>query len=206
MQSKYKFENSANDCSHRYLLPEIQKVLSSLVSSKANFKVLDFGCGNGSMTRDLAKKFPHIHFEGVDPSPNAQRFHKDNVVQNLKFLSWNEFDKAERLDFDIILSVEVIEHVYLPRDYVITAIKHLNPNGTIVVTTPYHGYWKNLAISLTGGWDKHFTALWDYGHIKFWSSQTLDCLFGEFDFKNKKTNHVGRIYPLSKSMIKLYTK
>jgi predicted HicB family RNase H-like nuclease len=48
-----------------------------------------------------------------------------------------------------------------------------------VISTPYHGYWKNLMLALTGKMDAHFTALWDHGHIKFWSMRTLGELLRE---------------------------
>jgi hypothetical protein len=37
------------------------------------------------------------------------------------------------------------------------------------VSTPYHGYHKNLGLALSGKMDAHFTALWEGGHIKFFS-------------------------------------
>ena len=56
-----------------------------------------------------------------------------------------------------------------PRRYAATLFDLAEPGGTAIVSTPYHGYWKNLAMALSGKLDAHFTALWDHGHIKFWS-------------------------------------
>jgi 2-polyprenyl-6-hydroxyphenyl methylase/3-demethylubiquinone-9 3-methyltransferase len=73
--------------------------------------------------------------------------------------------------------------------------------GTAILSTPYHGYWKNLALALTGRMDKHFTALLDHGHIKFWSTETLGELLREVGFIDIHFERVGRIPPLAKSMI-----
>ena len=73
--------------------------------------------------------------------------------------------------------------------------------GVALITTPYHGYWKNLALALTGTMDDHFTALWTHGHIKFWSRGTLGQLLDEAGFENIRFHRVGRIPPLAKSMI-----
>jgi 2-polyprenyl-6-hydroxyphenyl methylase/3-demethylubiquinone-9 3-methyltransferase len=35
------------------------------------------------------------------------------------------------------------------------------------VTTPYHGYVKNLALAVTGQLDRHWQPWRDGGHIKF---------------------------------------
>ncbi len=69
------------------------------------------------------------------------------------------------------------------------------------MSTPYHGYWKNLAMAVTGKLDAHFTALWDGGHIKFWSMRTLRALLEEAGFVDVEFTLVGRIKPLAKSMI-----
>jgi 2-polyprenyl-6-hydroxyphenyl methylase/3-demethylubiquinone-9 3-methyltransferase len=73
--------------------------------------------------------------------------------------------------------------------------------GVAVVSTPYHGYWKNLVLALAGQTDKHYTALWDHGHIKFWSMDTLGQLLREAGFKSIEFRRVGRIPTLAKSMI-----
>jgi hypothetical protein len=49
--------------------------------------------------------------------------------------------------------------------------------------------------------DRHFTALWDHGHIKFWSMPTLTMLPREVGFQNILFHRVGRIPALAKSMI-----
>ena len=55
--------------------------------------------------------------------------------------------------------------------------------GEMIISTPYHGYLKNLALAITGKFDRHFTVLWDGGHIKFWSVKTLTKLLNEFGFE-----------------------
>ncbi len=56
-------------------------------------------------------------------------------------------------------------------------------------------------MALTGKLDAHFTALWDYGHIKFWSIRTLSELLREAGFVEIRFERVGRIPALAKSMI-----
>ena len=70
-----------------------------------------------------------------------------------------------------------------------------------IFTTPYHGYWKNVVMALTGKLDAHFTVLWDGGHIKFWSRRTLTRLLEEAGFRVERFVGVGRVPLLWKSMI-----
>ena len=95
----------------------------------------------------------------------------------------------------------MVEHVYAPRDYAATLFDLLQPGGTAIVSTPYHGYLKNLALAITGRLDAHFTALWDHGHIKFWSIPSLTTLLSEAGLQNIRFHRVGRIPVLAKSMI-----
>lgn len=104
------------------------------------------------------------------------------------------------------MSLEVVEHVYFPRKYVATLYDLLEPGGVAIISTPYHGYWKNLALALTGKMDDHFTALWDYGHIKFWSFKTLRLLLEEAGFRDISFQRIGRIPILAKSMLAIARK
>jgi len=56
-------------------------------------------------------------------------------------------------------------------------------------------------LALTGKMDKHFTVLWDHGHIKFWSMATLSELLREAGFQQIRFLRVGRVPVLAKSMI-----
>ena len=103
--------------------------------------------------------------------------------------------------FDIVISAEVIEHLYYPCELVKYARHCLKPGGFLIITTPYHGYWKNLLLSLTGKMDGHFTTLWDGGHVKFFSVKTLSSLLESEDFTNLQFNFAGRLPYLWKSML-----
>lgn len=105
-----------------------------------------------------------------------------------------------------MISLEVVEHVYAPRDYARSLFNLVEPGGTAIVSTPYHGYLKNLVLAVSGKMDKHFTALWDHGHIKFWSILTLETLLTEAGFRNIRFRRLGRIPVLAKSMIAIAEK
>jgi 2-polyprenyl-6-hydroxyphenyl methylase/3-demethylubiquinone-9 3-methyltransferase len=100
-----------------------------------------------------------------------------------------------------LISLEVVEHVYAPRDYAACVYRLLDSGGTAILTTPYHGYWKNLAIALIDRTDGHLNPLWDHGHIKFWSTKTLTKLLTEAGFREPRFERVGRIPALAKSMV-----
>ena len=141
---------------------------------------------------------------GVDPS-------KEGIVQanstypNLKLYNCSAYDdlKGRYGRFPVVLSLEVVEHVYAPRHYARTVFDLLENREVAIISTPYHGYWKNLALAVSGRMDAHYTMLWDHGHIKFWSIKTLSELLGEVGFVDIRFMRVGRMPMLAKSMIAL---
>ncbi|EFA71944.1 Methyltransferase domain protein [Raphidiopsis brookii D9] len=60
---------------------------------------------------------------------------------------------------------------------------------------------KNLALAISGKMDKHFTALWDGGHIKFFSVVTMKSLLISEGYEDIKFKFAGRIPYLWKSML-----
>ena len=88
-----------------------------------------------------------------------------------------------------------------PRELAKVAKRCLKNDGTVILTTPYHGYFKNLVLAITGKLDKHFTVLWDGGHIKFFSVKTLSTLLLEQGFADLQFKFAGRYPLLWKSML-----
>src|SRR5580698_9174347 len=175
--TEYAYADADSAHSHSYLLPSVTRFLRSLPSGS---RILDVGCGNGSLIAYFVDSGFELH--GIDSSSSGVR----HARQQWPSVTFHQADVTGQIPmelragyFDAIICTEVIEHIYEPRKLVANAYLLLKPRGRILVTTPYHGYWKNLAMALTGQMDEHFTALWDFGHIKFWSRKTLTALLKE---------------------------
>lgn len=206
LDSEYSYTNAAPTHANNYLWPVVFAELDTLLGCSpdelegAKRRVLDLGCGNGATSNELARRGNEV--VGVDPSESG-------IAQARSVHSMPRFEVASAYDdlparygvFDAVISLEVIEHVMWPRAFADVAYRSLKPGGHALISTPYHGYWKNLALALTGKMDDHFTALWDGGHIKFWSERTLTRLLSEQGFTQIRFLRVGRIAPLAKSMV-----
>jgi 2-polyprenyl-6-hydroxyphenyl methylase/3-demethylubiquinone-9 3-methyltransferase len=168
-------------------------------------RIFDLGCGNGSVAAALA----HRGFEviGVDPSEQGiTEANRQYPGLHLSVASAYDDLTSHYGRFPVVISLEVVEHLYFPRRYAQTIFDLLEPGGRAIVSTPYHGYWKNLILAAAGKMDAHFTALWDHGHIKFWSVATLRTLLREAGFSDVRFTRVGRIPILAKSMVATATK
>jgi 2-polyprenyl-3-methyl-5-hydroxy-6-metoxy-1,4-benzoquinol methylase len=200
--SGYRYSDTAHNCSHAYLLPTLQIEVSHLRSGlgSSDARLFDLGCGNGSVGALLANSGWDV--TGVDPSSEGIAAAKV-AYSDLRLELGSAYDDLVAIygRFPLVISLEVVEHVYAPRDYARTLFDLVEPGGTAIVSTPYHGYLKNLALAVSGKMDRHFTALWDHGHIKFWSIPTLTTLLTEAGFKDVRFHRVGRVPALAKSMI-----
>lgn len=167
-------------------------------------RVLDLGCGNGAFCEVLNKEGYDV--VGVDPGVEGIRIAREKRP-SLNIQSASTYDDLTALGvFDAVISMEVVEHLFEPRLLPRAAASVLKPGGILIVTTPYHGYLKNLTLALIGKMDAHYSPLWDGGHIKFWSRRTLQTLLEEEGFSVQEFVGVGRTIFLWKSMIFCATK
>jgi 2-polyprenyl-6-hydroxyphenyl methylase/3-demethylubiquinone-9 3-methyltransferase len=199
------FYSAEADHTHVYLWPPVFQILHSSFPASKPTRFFDLGCGAGAFANALSAQ--GFNVTGVDPSPsgieNARKAYPHLQLE----IGSTEEDLAGRFGkFQAVISLEVVEHVFSPRPFASRIYDLLEPGGVAIISTPYNGYLKNLAVALLGKYDKHYTALWDNGHIKFWSMKTLAQLLREAGFEDIQFKRVGRIPPLAKSMIAIARK
>jgi 2-polyprenyl-6-hydroxyphenyl methylase/3-demethylubiquinone-9 3-methyltransferase len=197
--TEYAYTSARPNHSHPYLLQAVGPFLRSLPPGS---RVLDFGCGNGSLLAGFTDCGFELH--GVDASKSGilqARLHHRAIAFHLADVTAPLPPDLVQASFDAIVCTEVIEHVFEPRKLVRNAFTLLKPGGQLLITMPYHGYLKNLALAVTGRMDAHFTALWDHGHIKFFSRRTLSALLEEANFQQLRFSGVGRVPLFWMSMV-----
>ncbi len=186
-------------CSAAYLTPGVIALAGSV---GAGTRVLDIGCGNGAMAGEFLKLGCTV--VGIDAS-------EAGIDVARRTYPGATFVRAEIIDdilpilgqppFDLVISTEVVEHLYNPHAWARCAFNALRPGGRLVCSTPYHGYLKNLAISIFNGWDRHNEPLQTGGHIKFFSRATLSALLEGAGFVDLRFRGAGRTASLWMSMI-----
>ena len=168
-------------------------------------RAFDLGCGNGVLADSLSKM--GFTVTGVDASESG-------VAQARLWFPNCTFEVASGYDdlaarfgtFPLVISVEVIEHLMQPKLFAKRFYDLLEPGGCGIITTPYHGWLKNVTISVAGKWDRHHGVDWDGGHVKFFSVATLTAMLAEEGGENIVIERVGRVPALAKSMVAIFTK
>ena len=161
-------------------------------------KVLDLGCGNAALTNELSKA--RFEMSGLDSSESGIAIGRTNYpALELIHANLNErLPESLHGRYDAVVTVEVVEHLFAPRLLFQRAREAIGKTGTLILTTPYHGFLKNLALAVTNRFDQHWHPLRDYGHIKFFSAKTIKQLFAEQGFRVTRFARVGRCPPLAK--------
>lgn len=195
---RYGWTSARASCSASYLEGPVMQA----IRRASPRKIVELGCGNGAFAETLAGMgYEVTAFDASDDGHEVASSRRTTA----RFFQASVYDEdlASRLggDHDLAVSLEVIEHLYYPRRLFAAAHALLRSGGTLVLSTPYHGYLKNLALAVAGGWDKHFTVGWDGGHIKFFSNETLGRMAAEHGFTQIEFAGAGRLPYLWKSTV-----
>ncbi len=195
----YGWKDAAPSHMHVHFMPHVLALAGEV---RLGTRVLDVGCGNGFTCGEFLKHGCRV--VGLDLSEQGVSVARRTYPQGrFEVLAADDrvLETLREEPFDLVVSTEVIEHLYDPRGYARGCFKALKPGGRFICSTPYHGYLKNLALSLAGKWDDHANPLWDGGHIKLWSRRTLSRLLLETGFRNLRFVGAGRLPFLWMTMV-----
>lgn len=199
----YGYSSADDAWQNGYIISKLKDILKQEdINDK---RIFEIGCGNGATANIFGNE--GFHLTGIDSSISGINVAKKAFPRGY-FSVGSAYDELakEYGTFPIVISLEVIEHCFYPRKFIRTFTGLIEPGGIGIISTPYHGYLKNLVLALTGKWDTHLGPLWDGGHIKFFSMNTLGDLLTEAGFKDIQFYRVGRIPLLAKSMIAVVRK
>jgi 2-polyprenyl-6-hydroxyphenyl methylase/3-demethylubiquinone-9 3-methyltransferase len=118
-------------------LPSVQAELKCLLAAQPDItrRLFDLGCGNGSIGHALYQDGRDV--TGVDRSSSeidaAQRSYP-----HLHLATGPAYQDlaAEYGRFPVVVSLEVVAHVYAPRDYARTLFDLVEPGGSAVLSPP----------------------------------------------------------------------
>ena len=112
------------------------QIIGILHEIKFNPKqVLEVGCGNGGLLNRLSPKLPQASLDGIEPAPQPRQAGIDPRVNiSPGFFEDKVSDRSEF--YDLIISVNVIEHTGNPVEFLDNMRTHLSMDGLILVVCP----------------------------------------------------------------------
>ncbi|MGJ4993190.1 bifunctional 2-polyprenyl-6-hydroxyphenol methylase/3-demethylubiquinol 3-O-methyltransferase UbiG [Bradyrhizobium sp. HKCCYLR20261] len=116
----------------------------------SGLRMLDIGCGAGLLCEPFTRLGAQV--VGVDPSASniaAAKLHaeKGHLSIDYRCTTIEEMDPRER--FDIVLAMEVVEHVTDVSAFLGRCAAVLKPGGMMVVST-LNRNWKSFALAIVG--------------------------------------------------------
>lgn len=108
--------------------------------------VLDFGCGSGGVALGLQEALPHARIVAYDPAM------EDEDLTRMAAVGLSAAASSASLpgqSFDLVLVMDVLEHVTTPRDVLAQAMALVAPGGAILLTVPaYRWLWSSHDVAL----------------------------------------------------------
>lgn len=123
-----------------YVRREVRRLLNAYGADRP-LRVLDAGTGFGQYAYFVARTFPNADVHAVDVKQDyldrAQSFIEKTPQRNRVTLAWDDLtDLQAEGPFDLILSVDVMEHIAADRSVFRHFERVLQPGGHVIINTP----------------------------------------------------------------------
>jgi len=170
------------------LHPDVMKMLEPYI--KKGMEVLDFGCGQGAFSQRLIDA--GLIVDGVDLDTGQIKAEIRNRYQ----LDLNKASVTDSIPgkYDMIVAMEIIEHLQNPWKYLSDAVSMLRDGGLILLSTPnISNFISRLRFFMRGSllaFEKNDLA---HGHITPLSFVQLENLFSRFNLTILKKGTAGPV-------------
>jgi 2-polyprenyl-3-methyl-5-hydroxy-6-metoxy-1,4-benzoquinol methylase len=150
-----------------------------------NKRVLEFGCGPGSITRILAEQ-GQCRVTGLELDPEAIKKvmpYCDVVMQaDLNNEAWPRLLDGVGL-FDVVVAADVLEHLYDPWTTLQRMAPLISREGYLVISLPHVGHAAVASCLFNGDFEYRDWGLLDRTHIRFFGLKNIEDLFAQAGLK-----------------------
>jgi 2-polyprenyl-3-methyl-5-hydroxy-6-metoxy-1,4-benzoquinol methylase len=167
-----------------------------LASLPKGARGLDVGCGRGEFCQFFQKELGFTA-AGTDLSQAAIAYaQKHHPGIDFRAGPIEQFVADWRESMDFVFCSEVVEHLFDVPAFLSDLNRCTKPDGLVLLTTPYHGLIKNLAITLT-----NFAGHYDVAgqHIRFFDTKGLTRVLTHAGYQPLHWTGYGRPWPFWKS-------
>lgn len=130
-------------------------------------RILDVGCGGGILSESMARLGAHVH--GIDvvlQNIEVARLHARQSGLSVHYAALHSRAlRQQRATYDVVLNMEVVEHVPDPSSLVADCAAMVRPGGALVLAT-INRSWLSWLFAIVGaeyilGWLPRGTHRWD---------------------------------------------
>lgn len=188
----------------KYLIDYIR---SGLNASGSKLTIAELSIGDGSLSRALLSSLDHLKLTCVDISPSRIALTRSAIDQlpdlsssEVEFLECNfdtQFDLLPTSKFDMVIALDIMEHVFDVFNFIGHCNRILNKNGLLFLRVPNVAYVRHRVrllfgeLPITASWfetkgditawrDRHG---WDGGHLHLFTIPILHQLLNSSGFE-----------------------
>lgn len=144
-------------------------------------RMLEVGCGKGLFLRKFKDRFPDWEVCAIEPSRNAQSFLSRMVPEaRAEFCSFQDSRFASE-QFDLVVSIGVLEHVPDPVGFCRSLRQCLKPNGACFISVP--------------NFEENPSDLITFDHLTRFTPWTLNAVIARAEM-TVKSIHASKIVPM----------
>lgn len=139
-------------------------------------RILELGCHTGSFGAYLVRTDYKV--DGIDINPDAVQYARSAGVNAiLGDLEDSSSFKALSNVYDVVLAMDVLEHLRTPETILHILRNIIAPGGKLIVTGPNIAYWAMRKDLLLGNWEYHDDGILDRTHLRFYTRRGWENLF-----------------------------
>lgn len=151
----------------------LQSIIKKQVQNvETDFKILDVGCGAGTLLHTAGQKFASSQLFGVEPNAIYANICIKRVTKNVVIDNFNTNTFSE--EFDLILNTKVLEHIDDPRPFLADLSFIMSEHSFLFLEVP--------DVSEVEKLPPHHDRF-GIPHIYFYSTETLTKLLNEQNLK-----------------------
>lgn len=148
-----------------------------------NKRVLDVGCSSGYLSKIIKEQLNCI-VDGVEIDPDAAILAKE-ALRHVYIGSIEDDNLLSQItdSYDVILFMDVLEHLKDPFSILVKVKKLLSPNGFVIASIPNVANWRIRFSLLFGRFEYEESGLLDKSHLRFFTLKALKEMFFRAGYK-----------------------
>ena len=145
------------------------ETIYTYLGSHIGGSILDVGCYSGNFLAGLPEKFKKY---GIEPSDSASRI---AAAKGIEVLGKTLAEMDSDMVFDVVVSIDVVEHVLDVEEFLDQALAHVKENGLLIISTGNPGCFAWRKVFKSKYWNRLYPEYVTFPSYKY---------FNEFSKRN----------------------
>lgn len=155
-------------------------------------KVLDIGCGTGSLGEMLIKH-KQCHVTGVDFNPESVGLAQQKLNQAVCLdISQTPVSGVINETFDVIILADILEHLTQPEKLLTDCHQLLNAEGKLLISIPNAAYIGAILSLYYDEWEYGEEGILDTTHVRFYTRHSIAKLLNHSGFNGYFVDYVNK--------------